>query len=307
MKTIITGTYDLVPDDSWRLGQLQEIYLQCDTTLAPVTINLFEIADLENFWNVKIFVTDIAGNAFSNNITINSIGADSIDFPGTTTLTLNTNGASVELQVVSDIQWFALESNSGVGTVQSVTGLNTNNTDPANPIVQISVDGSTITGTGTPINPLVSKMYSVLRTNIKQAAILTLGSTPVEILGAAAAGKVRLIAYIDIWFDGTLYGGLNFQNYLEISQAGIPTIGVNRVMIGYPGFGSTSKQNYLRVYPGTGLYADPSLYVQPNDLSVSGAVTIKMAKTIAPFFTDPTGGGGGMNIDVYYTEKLFNS
>lgn len=42
------------------------------------------------------------------------------------------------------------------GGVQSVTGLNTNNTDPANPIVRISVDGSTITGLGTPGSPLVA-------------------------------------------------------------------------------------------------------------------------------------------------------
>lgn len=40
--------------------------------------------------------------------------------------------------------------------VQSVTGLNTDNTDPANPIVKISVDGTTITGDGTPANPLIS-------------------------------------------------------------------------------------------------------------------------------------------------------
>lgn len=44
----------------------------------------------------------------------------------------------------------------GGGTVMSVTGLNTDNTDPANPVVQISVDGVTITGDGTPGNPLVS-------------------------------------------------------------------------------------------------------------------------------------------------------
>lgn len=40
--------------------------------------------------------------------------------------------------------------------VKSITGLNTNNADPANPVVQISVDGTTITGTGTPANPLVA-------------------------------------------------------------------------------------------------------------------------------------------------------
>jgi hypothetical protein len=56
-------------------------------------------------------------------------------------------------------QWIMVASTDGgdlVGVVESVTGLNTNNTDPANPIVQISVDGVTITGDGTPGNPLVS-------------------------------------------------------------------------------------------------------------------------------------------------------
>ena len=43
-----------------------------------------------------------------------------------------------------------------ISGIQSVTGLNTDNTDPFNPVIQISVDGTTITGDGTPGNPLVS-------------------------------------------------------------------------------------------------------------------------------------------------------
>jgi hypothetical protein len=46
-----------------------------------------------------------------------------------------------------------LSSGSGSG-VQSVTGLNTDNTDPQNPEVKISVDGTTIKGAGTPASPL---------------------------------------------------------------------------------------------------------------------------------------------------------
>jgi hypothetical protein len=46
-----------------------------------------------------------------------------------------------------------ISGSSGSG-VQSVTGLNTDNTDPQNPEVKISVDGSTITGAGTPASPL---------------------------------------------------------------------------------------------------------------------------------------------------------
>lgn len=47
-------------------------------------------------------------------------------------------------------------NNTLSGAVLSVTGLNTDNTDPLNPIVKISVDGTTITGLGTPASPLVA-------------------------------------------------------------------------------------------------------------------------------------------------------
>jgi hypothetical protein len=49
--------------------------------------------------------------------------------------------------------WRSTSGTSGTG-VQSVSGLNTDNTDPINPIVNISVDGTTITGAGTPASPL---------------------------------------------------------------------------------------------------------------------------------------------------------
>jgi hypothetical protein len=45
---------------------------------------------------------------------------------------------------------------NGISAVESVTGLNTNNADPLNPIIAISVDGTSITGAGTPASPLVA-------------------------------------------------------------------------------------------------------------------------------------------------------
>ena len=45
---------------------------------------------------------------------------------------------------------------TNASSVDSVTGLDTDNTDPENPIVQIAVDGVTITGEGTLASPLVS-------------------------------------------------------------------------------------------------------------------------------------------------------
>lgn len=50
--------------------------------------------------------------------------------------------------------WRKTGSSSLASGVQSVSGLNTDNTDPQNPIVKISVDGITITGDGTSSSPL---------------------------------------------------------------------------------------------------------------------------------------------------------
>ena len=85
---------------------------------------------------------------------------------------------------------YAIKAGDVLG-VQSVTGLDTDNTDPLNPVVNIAVDGTTITGQGTPASPLVAvdprpyKVYTALLTqtgtNAPVANILenTLSSTPI--------------------------------------------------------------------------------------------------------------------------------
>jgi len=54
---------------------------------------------------------------------------------------------------------------TGGGGVQSVTGLNTNNSDPKNPIVQISI-GSGLSGNGTPSSPLTATGSGGTVTNV---------------------------------------------------------------------------------------------------------------------------------------------
>ncbi len=52
------------------------------------------------------------------------------------------------------------------GVVKTVTGLDTDNTDPANPVINISTDGVTLTGDGTPGNPLSALGGSVNYGNV---------------------------------------------------------------------------------------------------------------------------------------------
>jgi hypothetical protein len=107
---MITGTYNLTVNPQWINVQQQQVFLECDTTLAPVTINLFEIAELNRFWGVKIIISDANNNAGTNNITINASGSDTVDDDTTNQIVINTNGSSVSFQVASETQWLAIES-----------------------------------------------------------------------------------------------------------------------------------------------------------------------------------------------------
>ena len=111
---MITGTYDLVVNPQWKQLPLQEVYLECDTTLAPITINLFPIADLNRFWNVKIYISDVSNNALANPITINTgaVGVppifDTINNQGSTNFTIDEDGGDATFFVVSSTKWAAL-------------------------------------------------------------------------------------------------------------------------------------------------------------------------------------------------------
>lgn len=114
----IMGTYNLVANPLWKNLVLQEIYLECDTTLAPVTINLFPISELKRFWNVKIYITDSSNNASVNPITINSgssgvpLTADKINKDGVTSFVISDNGGDAVLSVANENSWSAFSQSS---------------------------------------------------------------------------------------------------------------------------------------------------------------------------------------------------
>jgi len=83
--------------------------------------------------------------------------------------------------------WRSTKATAGSG-VQSVSGLNTDNTDPSNPIVQISVDGTTITGDGTPSSPLQANYIPAtnygLYSQIANSVPVTATTTESTLIGA---------------------------------------------------------------------------------------------------------------------------
>lgn len=86
---------------------LEEVYIICDSTLGAIDINLFDIANFNGAWNVKIYISWIAGG---NTVTIYPYGTEPNED------TLNGNSSIVfsnlydcyYLHTVADNMWMAL-------------------------------------------------------------------------------------------------------------------------------------------------------------------------------------------------------
>lgn len=124
-------TFDLVNNPEWIQLQEQEIYIHCDTTLGQVDVVLPEITTLKGFYNLKLYVVDIAGFAGVNNIVISTTGGDTID--AVSGITLNVNNISTAITIVSTKQWISLEgiitSNANIADLGSILFVSENGND----------------------------------------------------------------------------------------------------------------------------------------------------------------------------------
>lgn len=93
---VVSGVVTIYRDD---------VVLLCDTSVAPVTINLFDIPD--NYWSTqwKLYIIDNSNNASVNNITINAGVGQLINTQAS--LVLNTNGSGALIRIVSNTNFLA--------------------------------------------------------------------------------------------------------------------------------------------------------------------------------------------------------
>ena len=103
---VVSGVVTIYRDD---------VVLLCDTSVAPVTINLFDIPD--NYWSTqwKLYIIDNSNNASVNNITINAGVGQLINTQAS--LVLNTNGSGALIRIVSNTNFLAsfMSGSSGGG------------------------------------------------------------------------------------------------------------------------------------------------------------------------------------------------
>lgn len=107
-EQIISGTYSVDDEDS---------ILLCNTSTAPVIINLNTVP--ASYWNTvyKLYVVDNSGNAATNNITIVAPTGHTIN--NAASMVINVNGGSAIVRIQSDTKY--------TGTLNYVAG--TTNTD----------------------------------------------------------------------------------------------------------------------------------------------------------------------------------
>jgi len=70
---MITGNYNLTPTTEWKNVQFEDIFLECDTTLADVNISLPALSALNGFWSNRIHI-------------LNKVGANKVNIIAYTTL-----------------------------------------------------------------------------------------------------------------------------------------------------------------------------------------------------------------------------
>jgi hypothetical protein len=108
-QSVVSGTYTVFKDD---------VTILCDTSTAPVTINLLQIPSNGGYtkqgnWSTqyKLYVVDFNDNSATNNITI--VAPTGFKINGQPSIILNSNGGSVIVRIASNLDYIAFSSASG--------------------------------------------------------------------------------------------------------------------------------------------------------------------------------------------------
>jgi hypothetical protein len=118
----ISGNYSLAAELDTKSLPIQDIYLQCQTSLGAVNIQLPEISELQGFLNQKIYINDVDGNASVNNITVICAGSDKINDGAS--VVISTNGASGKLEIAG-LTDFLFTTGASTAIVGALGGINT--------------------------------------------------------------------------------------------------------------------------------------------------------------------------------------
>ena len=205
----------------------------------PRSDTRFTVASSVYRFYINSPVTDGSGEPFI-------LGGENNSFAYADLGTVTENGVVVAIGSEAVLTTFlrnkiSLEITDSSTAVQSVTGLNTDNTDPINPIVKISVDGVTVTGLGTPASPLISGGSTVFTPTINGVTMKEVSQE--SDFGVASLGIITLEPNTIYFIRGIVL----CTNRLSIVNEGIALKGWNRDDDGLKYTGANGAGDFITV------------------------------------------------------------
>jgi hypothetical protein len=252
--------YELPSVPSLAAGSTQPINVVIDSYVNQIWFPFVAITGNTGTLSTSVSNQTVAATDMSK---VNPAAQMSAQYPGLwTTPTATIAGTINNL-------WACIKDLRNAPTVRSVTGLNTDNADPLNPIVKISVDGTTITGDGTPASPLVNGGVTkiIAGTNVTLTPTTGVGDVTVDVavagvfthyIGELYGGGIVIAVWKEAGVEKGLIASLvNLSYGLEWALAAYDTItvpgagAINR----YDGLSNTNAIISQTGSPASGLYA----------------------------------------------------
>lgn len=196
----VTGTITVKEND---------VVLYCDTTSAPVVVNLLQIPD--NYWSTqyKIYIVDSGNNAATNNITINAGTSQTIDNASSKVIT--TNSDSLVITVSSNNSYVANQAQKA--SINSLTQLVVNNT------VFVMKNGDNSTGL---VERMDKPFLTIAAARAAALAYFTSRTQSSRVRIVVESGYYQEPIYIDDFIDYDLGNSV-----IESTSSGIATIQIN--------------------------------------------------------------------------------
>lgn len=120
----ITGNYTLTANPEWKNVQNQDLFIDCDTTLADVNLTLPSIASLNLFWGIRIHVLHKAGANKVNIIGFTQVSPSVTNkISGVASVQLATLGDSAIVTVEDGTNWVSALTTGTTGLPKVVATL----------------------------------------------------------------------------------------------------------------------------------------------------------------------------------------
>ena len=252
--------------------QPSDVVLNCDTSLAPVSINLADFTD--NLWNTqyKLYINDASSLAGTNNITINAPVGYTIG--NASSIVISSNGGSVIISISSNKKYSSLF-----------------NFSTPNPAIIVKNEGSVITTGVTSFNFVGAWINAVA---VGSLVTVTVSPTPISVTSVQLNVLISTSTLVaGATYRLTDYKNVNFLNGFVIANSNPVPVNVNFI----PKQIYTHTEEVLVLTAETTSQLSPIVFSEkyPQDIITFQPYTSKIGVDIS-YFNGDTHGTVGLDL-----------